>query len=82
MAKRVRNSKARMGSTNKLIPQQTLQAWGVVDKGGKLIPREPVLSKKALAYAKKLASNRGLAIAFLKRAGIIERPGKLHKNYR
>ena len=65
-----------------MITQQTLQAWGVVDKNGKLMLREPVLSKKALAYGKKLASNKGLAIAFLKRAGIIERPGKLHKNYR
>jgi hypothetical protein len=41
-----------------------------------------VLSKAALAYAKKIEGNRRLAIKFLKEAGIIERPGKLHRNYR
>jgi hypothetical protein len=44
--------------------------------------REPVLSKTARAYAKKIESNRRLAIKFLKEAGIIERPGRLSKHYR
>jgi hypothetical protein len=44
--------------------------------------REPVLSEAALAYAKKIESDRKLDIGFLKRAGIIERPGLLSKNYR
>jgi hypothetical protein len=44
--------------------------------------RAPVLSKAALAYAKKLEGNRELAIEFLKEAGIIERPGKLARPYR
>jgi hypothetical protein len=35
-------------------------------------PREPVLSEAAVAYAKKIESNRRLAIAFLKDAGIID----------
>lgn len=44
--------------------------------------RPPVLSKKALAYGKKIAGNRELAIKFLKEGGFIEQPGKLHRNYR
>ncbi len=44
--------------------------------------RAPVLSKAALAYAKKIEGNRELAIEFLKEAGIIERPGKLARPYR
>jgi hypothetical protein len=44
--------------------------------------RPPVLSKAALAYAKKVEGNRELAIKFLKKAGIIEKPGKLARPYR
>jgi hypothetical protein len=44
--------------------------------------RAPVLSEAALAYAKKIEGNRELAIEFLKKAGIIERPGKLARPYR
>lgn len=44
--------------------------------------REPVLPEKALAYAAKIVKSRRLSIQFLKKAGIIERPGKLHRNYR
>jgi transcriptional regulator with XRE-family HTH domain len=46
------------------------------------IARPPVLSEAALAYAKKIVSNQKLAIAFLKRAGFIDRPGKLARHYR
>lgn len=41
-----------------------------------------VLSKAALAHGKKIAGNRKLATEFLKKEGFIERPGKLHRNYR
>jgi len=41
-----------------------------------------VLSKEALALGKKIAGNRDLAIEFLKRAGFIEKPGKLARPYR
>lgn len=44
--------------------------------------RSPILSKAALAHARKLTSNRKLAIAFLKRGGFIVRPGKLARPYR
>ena len=44
--------------------------------------REPVLSKAARAYARKVEGNRELAIRFLKKAGIIEKPGKLARPYR
>jgi hypothetical protein len=44
--------------------------------------RPPVLSKAVRAYAKKIEGNRALAIDFLKRAGIIEKPGKLARPYR
>jgi hypothetical protein len=54
-----------------------------LDKKGRMHPpREPVLGKKARAYAKKLERDPKLAICFLKEAGIIERPGKLAKPYR
>ena len=45
--KRKRKSKAH----KKTISLAMLRAHGVVDKHGKIMPREPVLSKKALAYA-------------------------------
>jgi hypothetical protein len=41
-----------------------------------------VLSKAARAQAKKVEGNQELAIEFLKRAGIIEKPGKLARPYR
>jgi hypothetical protein len=44
--------------------------------------RPPVLSKEALALGKKIAGNRDLAIEFLKKAGFIEKPGKLARPYR
>lgn len=44
--------------------------------------REPVLSPRALAYARKITRNRKLAIDFLKRHGFIERPGRLARPYR
>jgi hypothetical protein len=44
--------------------------------------RPPVLSEAALAYAKKIEKDPKLAIEFLKKAGIIERPGKLARPYR
>jgi hypothetical protein len=54
-----------------------LRASGLVDKSGKPIHRrEPVLPPAALAYAKKIVESRRLSIKFLKKAGIIERPGK------
>ena len=44
--------------------------------------QEPVLSEKALALAAKIGKSKRLSIRFLKKAGFIERPGKLHRNYR
>jgi hypothetical protein len=44
--------------------------------------REPVLSEKALAFAAKMVKSRRLSIKFLMEGGFIERPGKLHRNYR
>jgi hypothetical protein len=40
------------------------------------------LSEKALALAAKIVKSKRLSIRFLKKAGFIERPGKLHRNYR
>jgi hypothetical protein len=65
-----------------LKQQAMLIAHGFLDKHGKPILRDPVLSEKALAYAAKIVKSRKLSIKFLKKAGIIERPGKLHRNYR
>lgn len=80
MAKKKRKSKARKKPV--ILTRDFLRAHGVVDKHGKLIPREPVLSKKALAYAAKIVKSKRLSIKFLTDAVIIERPGKLHRNYR
>lgn len=44
--------------------------------------REPVLSEKALAFAAKMVKSRRLSIKFLMDGGFIERPGRLHRNYR
>ena len=44
--------------------------------------RSDVLPEKARTYAKKVAASRELSIKFLKEAGIIEKPGKLARNYR
>ena len=77
-AQDLHKSKAR----KKTISLAMLRAHGVVDKRGKIIPREPVLSKKALAYAAKIVKSRRLSIKFLKKSGIIERPGKLARPYR
>ena len=41
-----------------------------------------VLPPAARAYAKKVESNRQRAIEFLKKAGIIDRPGTLARPYR
>lgn len=55
-------------------------------KRSQMTPRpsadSPVLSKAALVYAKTIEGNRRLAIEFLRKAGIIEKPGKLSRPYR
>jgi ribosomal protein S25 len=81
--KKQKPKKKRSSKTRKtpLIPRDLLISTGVVDKHGKLIPREPVLSEKALAYAAKIVKSRRLSIKFLKEAGIIERPGRLARPY-
>ena len=53
-----------------------------LSKKRRVSARPPVLSKAARAQAKKVEGNRELAIKFLKRAGIIEKPGKLARPYR
>jgi hypothetical protein len=53
-----------------------------LSKKRRVSARPPVLSKAARAHAKKVEGNRALAIKFLKRAGIIEKPGKLARPYR
>jgi hypothetical protein len=42
----------------------------------------PVFSKVARAYARRIEGNRPLAVEFLKKTGIIEKPGKLAHSYR
>ncbi len=42
----------------------------------------PVLPKEARAYARKIERSRRLSIKFLKEAGIIEKPGRLSRQYR
>lgn len=47
-----------------------------------LSARPAVLSPAARAYAKKIEGNRQRAIEFLKKAGIIDKPGTLARPYR
>jgi hypothetical protein len=53
-----------------------------ISKKRRVTAQPPVLPKAARDYAKKVVSSRAESIKFLKKAGIIERPGKLARPYR
>jgi hypothetical protein len=55
---------------------------GRIAKKHPMSDRPTALSQAARAYAKKIAGHRRLAIEFLKKAGIIDRPGVLARPYR
>jgi hypothetical protein len=74
--KRATRTSTQPRTQNRGVPAILTPAWG------RLHAREPVLSKKALAYARKIVKDRKLAIQFLKKAGFIERPGRLARPYR
>lgn len=62
--------------------QRTIPMPATRKKQHRVWNQQAGLSKAAIAYAKKVSSNRRLAIKFLKEAGIIEKPGVLARPYR